>query len=79
MIHILGYIALVINLTSMTMKNVIYLRFLSLIANAIYIVYGFFLTSPPLMIGCGIAVVIHGFHIMKLRKEKNSNLKEIVS
>lgn len=70
MTHILGYIALVLNLTSMSMKNVLYLRALSFVANFIYIFYGIILHSPPLIIGCSIAVSLHGFHIYKLLKEK---------
>lgn len=70
MIHIIGYVALGINLLSMTMKNVFSLRLLSLIANLIYLIYGVLLNAPPFIIGCGIAIIIHGFHLVKLRKSK---------
>ena len=69
MIHIMGYIGLVLNLLSMAMKDVIHLRLLSLIANAIYVFYGILLHAPPLIIGCSIAVMIHGYHIYKLIQE----------
>ncbi len=36
MIHFIGYSALILNLVSMAMKNMIHWRLLSLIANAIY-------------------------------------------
>ncbi len=70
MIHIIGYTALGINLFSMTMKNIFLLRVLSLIANFIYLIYGILLNAPPFIIGCGIAIIIHGFHLFKLRKSK---------
>jgi len=70
MIHLVGYSALSLNLLSMTMKNILYLRFLSLIANAIYLVYGILLNAPPFIIGCGIAIIIHSFHIFRLIKFK---------
>ena len=69
MIHLIGYVALGLNLISMTMMNVIYLRVLSLMANIIYLIYGVVLNAPPFVIGCGLAVLIHGFHIVKLRKQ----------
>ncbi|MBX7152346.1 hypothetical protein K1X84_11940 [bacterium] len=70
MIHTIGYIALILNLFSMTKSNPMSLRIFSFLANAIYVIYGIFLNAPPIFIGCGIAVVIHLFHIIKLRKTK---------
>lgn len=67
-IHLIGYMALALNLTSMAMKNVLYLRWLSLVANIIYLVYGIVLHAPPFIIGCGIAILIHGYHIFKLKR-----------
>jgi len=70
LIHIIGYIALGLNLTSMTMKNILYLRVLSLIANFLYLIYGVLLNAPPLIIGCTIAMFIHSYFIYKIKKEK---------
>ena len=64
MIHLLGYGALVLNLLSMTRKKMVYLRGLSLLANAIYVVYGILLEALPIAIGCGIAVLIHGYQLI---------------
>lgn len=72
MIHILGFIGLAINLLSMAMKNILTLRILSAIANFIYIIYAIIIESPPLVIGCAIAVIIHCYHIVKLIKEKKT-------
>ena len=68
MIHIIGYFALALNLFSMAMNNLIKLRIISLLANGVYIIYGLFLNAPPLIIGCGIAMIIHLFHIIKLKQ-----------
>lgn len=72
MIHLIGYTALLLNTISMTMKNVLYLRVLSLIANLIYIVYGILLEVPPMIIGCAMAIIIHTYRIHKLYKEKSA-------
>ena len=70
MIHFIGYSALVLNLISMAMKKVVYLRWFSLIANAIYILYGVLLQAPPFIIGCSIAVIIHAYHLFRIRSAK---------
>ncbi|MCP2024942.1 hypothetical protein L1276_000082 [Flavobacterium sp. HSC-32F16] len=70
MIHVIGYIALLLNTISITMKNVLYLRILSLIANLIYIIYGILLGIPPMIIGCAVAIMVHTYRIYKLHKEK---------
>lgn len=63
--QIIGYAALSFNLVSMSMKNVLYLRVCSLVANAIYIVYGIMLEAPPVFIGCGIEVLLHSYWIYR--------------
>lgn len=73
MTHILGYIALILNLLSMTRKQVMALRILSAIANGIYVIYGVILNAPPIIIGCSIAVTIHLYHIYKLRLNITKN------
>ena len=69
MIDILGYIGVVLSLSAMAMKKIMHLRVLSLLANVIYMVYALLLSAYPILIGCGIAVGIHIYHIHKLRKE----------
>jgi hypothetical protein len=70
MIHLIGYSALFVNLISMTMKNILHLRLLSLLGNAIYVFYGILLSSPPLIVGGTIAVGIQSFQIYKLKNGK---------
>ena len=72
--HILGYIALIINLYAMSRKQVMSLRILSAIANGIYIFYAVLLNSPPLAIGCVIAVIIHLYQIHKLQSKDSKEV-----
>ncbi|AYB33564.1 YgjV family protein [Chryseolinea soli] len=70
MTNALGFLALTLNLTSMTMKDILYLRTLSLVANAIYILYGFLVGAAPIVTGSFIAVVIHSVSIYRLKHPK---------
>ncbi|QHI35152.1 hypothetical protein IMCC3317_04980 [Kordia antarctica] len=69
----IGYIALVINLYSMSTKGEYKLRLISLIANMGYILYGALISATPIIVGCTIAVFLHGFHIRRLRIKNNKN------
>ncbi len=73
LIDSIGYVALVINLYSMSTKGEYKLRLISLIANIGYIFYGALISAAPIIIGCTIAVFLHGFHIRRLRIRDNSN------
>ncbi len=73
LIDSIGYIALVINLYSMSAKGEYKLRLISLIANTGYILYGVLISATPIIVGCTIAVLLHSYHIRRLRINKNSN------
>lgn len=73
LIDCIGYGGLVINLYSMSTKGEYKLRLISLIANIIYILYGALITATPIIVGCTIAVLLHGYHIRRLRINKNKN------
>ena len=73
LIDCIGYAALVINLYSMSTKGEYKLRLISLIANAGYILYGVLIGAYPIIIGCTIAVFLHGYHIRRLRINKNNH------
>ena len=73
LIDSIGYVALVINLYSMSTKGEYKLRLISLIANMGYILYGVLISATPIIVGCTIAVFLHGFHIRRLRIKNNSN------
>ena len=73
LIDSIGYAALVINLYSMSTKGEYKLRLISLIANIGYIFYGALISASPIIIGCTIAVFLHGFHLRRLRIKENYN------
>jgi len=73
LIDCIGYAALVINLYSMSTKGEYKLRLISLIANAGYILYGTLISATPIIVGCTIAVLLHGYHIRRLRINKNTH------
>lgn len=73
LIDSIGYAALVINLYSMSTNGEYKLRIISLTANIGYIFYGVLISAIPIIIGCTIAVFLHGFHIRRLRIEGNNN------
>ena len=71
MVEIIGYAALTLNLISMSMKKILYLRVYSLTANAIYIVYGVLMNAPPVFIGCSIGVLLHSYYIYKIMRSRS--------
>ena len=73
LIDSIGYAALVINLYSMSTKGEYKLRLISLIANIGYIFYGVLISAFPIIIGCTIAVFLHGYHIRRLQLNNNNN------
>jgi hypothetical protein len=70
MTHVLGFSALTLNLTAMAMKDILYLRVLSLLANTIYIIYGLLISAAPIVTGSFVAVVIHSISIYRLKHPK---------
>ena len=69
----IGYGALIINLYSMSTKGEYKLRVISLIANTFYVLYGTLIGATPIIVGCTIAVFLHGYHIKRLRIKKESH------
>ncbi len=72
-IDCIGYGGLVINLYSMSTKGEYKLRLISLIANVIYILYGSLITATPIIVGCTIAVFLHGYHLRRLKLKKEQH------
>ncbi len=73
LIDCIGYAGLVINLYAMSAKGEYKLRLISLIANIIYILYGTLINASPIIVGCMVAVLLHGYHLRRLRLNKNSH------
>ncbi len=68
-IDAIGYFGLVINLYSMSSTGEYRLRYISVIANIIYIIYGFLLGAFPIVFGCSLAVFLHLYNLNKLKTE----------
>lgn len=60
----------------MAMKNIVALRILSLIANAIYVVYGFQLDSIPIIISCTAVTIIHIYYLSKRLRKKYEQISK---
>lgn len=73
LIDSMGYLALAINLYSMSTRGEYKLRLVSLIANIFYIVYGSLISATPVIIGCTIAVFLHAYHIRRLHIKRINN------
>ena len=71
----LGFVALTLNLTSMAMNDIFYLRLLSLIANGIYIVYGSLIGAVPIIVGSCVAVTLHAVNLYRLKKRPQTKQK----
>lgn len=64
----IGYVALVLNLYSMSTKGEYRLRIISLIANLIYVFYGIMISAIPIILGCAAAVVLHANRLYKMKR-----------
>lgn len=63
----IGYIALGLNLYSMSSKSEHRLRVLSVLANAIYIAYGLIISAIPIIVGCSVAVLLHLYRLYRMK------------
>ncbi len=69
----IAYVALVINLYSMSTKGEFKLRLISLVANVCYIFYGALINASPIVIGAAIAVFLHAYHLHRIQAQKTRN------
>ena len=69
---LVGYIGLGLNLYSMYTRGEYKLRLFSIIANAIYIIYGILLSAMPIVIGCTIAIILHVYRLKKIKTIDNA-------
>ena len=65
--EIVGYLGLLLNLYSMSVRGEKRLRVISLFANGIYILYGILIQAMPIIIGCTIAVLLHGYRLYQMK------------
>ena len=66
--EIIGFLALMIGLTAMGMKRMLWLRALHGSSAVLYIVYGLMIEAYPLIVGGFAFLTIHIYHIFKLTK-----------
>lgn len=62
-----GYLALLLNLYSMSSKGEYRLRIISVLANLIYVGYGIMINAIPITIGCSVAVLLHVYRLYKMK------------
>ncbi len=72
-IDIIGYLAIVINLYSMSAKGEYKLRLFSIVANTIYIFYGILIAALPIIVGGSIAVGLHLYRLKNISKNLSSH------
>jgi len=66
-IEIFGYVAMVVVLISMLMKDIKHLRIVNTIACSMFVLYGYLLDSYPIMI---MNILVITINVYKLYKEK---------
>ncbi len=62
-----GYIALMLNLYSMSSKGESRLRIISVLANLIYVGYGIMIGAVPIILGCTVAVILHVYRLSRMK------------
>lgn len=70
-IEYIGYSASVAVLISFLMKKMKTLRAVNIIGCGLFVTYGVFLNSMPIIITNATICVIHIFYLVKLSREKN--------
>jgi|GEM_PF-748269 len=68
---LIGYTGLALNLYSMYMKGEYRLRLFAILANFIYIIYGFLISAMPIAIGCTVAVILHLYRLKNIKTYKH--------
>jgi hypothetical protein len=64
-IEIFGYISMCVVIWSMTMKDMKWLRIVNSISCGMFIVYGFFMNSYPLVVMNSIVIGINVYRLIK--------------
>ena len=65
--EIIGYAGMVLTILSFTLKDVIKLRIISLIASILWIVYGTHHKDLPIIIVNVSVMIIHVYYLLKLK------------
>lgn len=62
-----GYFSMCVVIFSCLLKDVKWLRFWNIIGCMLFVVYGFLIGSTPTVVMNIIIILIHGYHIWKLK------------
>lgn len=71
-VEIIGYLAITAGFFAATKKEMARFRVWHLVSSAIYVVYGVFLESGPLVISGVIFCIIHLYHLRKIKRDQNN-------
>lgn len=75
--EILGYLAIAAGFFAITKKEMGAFRLWHLISSFLYIIYGYFLQSIPLIISGIIFCIIHLFHLRKLKANTKNKTRAL--
>lgn len=75
--EIIGYVGLVINLISMSCEHEKNLRKLSMVANSIYVCYGFMLEAIPIVLGGTVAVLLHSYRLYNIFNKQKVETRSV--
>ena len=75
--EVIGYAGMVLTILAFTLKDVIKLRIISLIACLLWIIYGSHLKDLPIIIVNVSVVIIHVYYLLKI-KYGTKNQKESI-
>lgn len=68
MTHLIGYLALGFGLVAMGMKRMVILRIVHMLSALTYIIYGTMIDASPVIVGGSLFIVVHGYHLIRMRK-----------
>ena len=69
----LGYVATIVTLISMMVKDMVFLRVINSVGCLLWIGYGMLSESIPVLIVNTVILAIHIFKLIELKEEENGN------
>lgn len=73
-IEILGYVAMIVVLISVSMKDIVMLRLINTIACAMFVLYGFLMNAYPIIIMNTCVIIINVYKLYKDRYDRTKPL-----
>lgn len=69
-IEVFGYLAMIVCLISVLMKDIKKLRTINIISCAMFVIYGLVISSYPIVIMNFVVIIIHLYNLYKLKNGK---------